>query len=42
MWLTPSEGIKIGEFTFHMPTFQEMILDDEIECPECGGLIKKD
>jgi hypothetical protein len=24
MLITPAEGIKVGEFNFHMPTFSEM------------------
>jgi lysophospholipase L1-like esterase len=28
MWMTPSGGIKTGEFIFHMPSFKEMFLDE--------------
>lgn len=31
MWITPKDGIKLGDFTFHMPTFSEMIVAEDVE-----------
>jgi lysophospholipase L1-like esterase len=31
MLFTPNSGVKIGEFTFHMPTFREMLFDEDVE-----------
>jgi hypothetical protein len=39
MWVTPAEGLKIGEFTFHMPTFSEMFLPEDIEYANVSKLI---
>jgi lysophospholipase L1-like esterase len=40
MWLTPDEGVKVGEFTFHMPTFEEMLLTDKVEYADVSELIE--
>lgn len=40
MWLTPAGGIKIGEFTFHMPTTKEMLLDDEVEYADVSEILE--
>ncbi len=39
MWITPDEGIEIGEFTFHMPTFSEMIMIDKVEYADVSQII---
>lgn len=39
MWVTPSEGVKIGEFKFHMPTFNEMLMDDKVEYADLTEII---
>ena len=39
MWVTPAEGLKIGEFTFHMPTFSEMFLPEDIEYANVSNLV---
>ena len=39
MWLTPPDGVKLGEFTFHMPTFNEMFIDDEVEYADVSKII---
>lgn len=40
MWLTPEEGIKIGEFNFHMPGFREMLSDDDVEYTDISEVIE--
>ena len=39
MWLTPTDGISVGDFTFHMPTFKEMLLSDEVEYADLSEII---
>ena len=39
MWLTPSDGVKVGEFKFHMPTFTEMLTDDQLEYVDVSDII---
>lgn len=39
MWITPAEGIKLGEFTFHMPSFQEMFAAPETEYADVSEII---
>ncbi|MFW5822695.1 MAG: hypothetical protein ACOCU7_04840 [Tangfeifania sp.] len=41
MWAIPSDGVKLGEFTFHMPTFSEMFLDDDVEYADVSEIIGK-
>ncbi|SHI80910.1 GDSL-like Lipase/Acylhydrolase [Tangfeifania diversioriginum] len=40
MWLTPTGGVDSGEFTFHMPTFEEMFLDDDVEYADVSEIIE--
>lgn len=39
MWTTPNNGVKVGEFTFHMPTFGEMFLNDKVEYADITDII---
>jgi hypothetical protein len=39
MWLTPPGGLGSGEFTFHMPTFGEMFLKDDVEYADVSEII---
>ncbi len=39
MLITPAEGVKIGEFKFHMPTFGEMFLNDKVEYTDVSEII---
>ena len=39
MWLTPADGIKLGAFTFHMPTFREMLVEDDIEYADVSEIL---
>lgn len=39
MWITPAKGIKLGEFTFHMPSFQEMFTTVEKEYADVSEII---
>lgn len=39
MLVTPADGVKIGEFTFHMPTFNEIFLSDEVEYADVSEII---
>lgn len=41
MLVTPDDGIKIGEFNFHMPTFGEMFLMDEVEYADVSEIIEQ-
>ncbi|WP_346863557.1 GDSL-type esterase/lipase family protein [uncultured Draconibacterium sp.] len=41
MLITPGEGVKIGEFTFHMPTFSEMLMLDDVEYADVSGIINQ-
>lgn len=41
MWLTPANGIKVGEFTFHMPTFEEMLVKNDVEYADVSGIINR-
>lgn len=38
--VTPSEGIKVGSFTFHMPTFREMFSLDKKETVDISEIIE--
>ncbi|MEN8118073.1 MAG: hypothetical protein ABFS16_13905 [Bacteroidota bacterium] len=39
MWLLPADGLKVGEFTLQMPTFEEMILGDDVEYADVSEII---
>ena len=41
MWITPANGVKVGTFTFHMPTFQEMVADDKVEYADVSNIIEQ-
>ena len=41
MWLTPSKGVKVAAFTFHMPSFNEMLASDTIEYADVSNIIDK-
>ena len=38
--LTPTGGVKVGEFTFQMPTFNEMLISEKEEVVDVSGIIK--
>ncbi|WP_347841343.1 GDSL-type esterase/lipase family protein [uncultured Draconibacterium sp.] len=39
MWLIPDDGIEVGDFTFHMPTFAEMLVADDVEYTDVSAII---
>ncbi|WP_340110640.1 GDSL-type esterase/lipase family protein [Maribellus mangrovi] len=39
MVITPKDGVTVGEFTFHMPTFKEMLVDDKVEYADVSEII---
>ena len=39
MWITPDDGVKIGSFTFYMPTFSEMFGAEKVEYTDVSDLI---
>src|SRR6056297_2932863 len=41
VWFTPSDGLEAGGFSFHMPTFEEMFLDDNIEYADVSEIIER-
>ena len=41
MLVTPEEGVKIGEFNFHMPTFGEMFSTEKEEFADVSEIIEK-
>ena len=41
MWITPESGVKVGEFTFHMPTFGEMLVDNDVEYADLTDIINQ-
>lgn len=41
MWFTPANGVKIGSFTFHMPTFQEMVGADTVKYADVSNIIEQ-
>ncbi len=40
MWLTPPDGIKLGDLTFHMPTFNEMLGVNEVEYADVSEILE--
>jgi lysophospholipase L1-like esterase len=40
MWITPAEGVKLGGFTFHMPTFSEMLFDKHVEYADVSEILE--
>jgi hypothetical protein len=40
MLITPAEGVKVGEFNFHMPTFSEMFLSEKVEYTDISAIIE--
>jgi lysophospholipase L1-like esterase len=41
MLITPQDGLKIGEFVFHMPTFKGMLLPDDEEYADVSEIINQ-
>lgn len=41
MLLTPAEGVKVGAFTFHMPTFPEMFVPQKEGYADVAEIIEK-
>ena len=41
MLITPAEGVKIGEFKFHMPAFDEMFLSEKVEYANVTEIIEQ-
>jgi lysophospholipase L1-like esterase len=41
MWITPDNGVKVGKFTFHMPTFQEMLVNEKVEYVDVSNIIEQ-
>ncbi|MFV0590734.1 MAG: GDSL-type esterase/lipase family protein [Draconibacterium sp.] len=39
MWITPENGVTVGSFTFHMPTFGEMLLSKQEEYADISDLV---
>lgn len=40
MLITPAEGVKVGEFNFHMPTFNEMFSTEKVEYTDVSEIIE--
>lgn len=40
MLITPADGVKVGEFTFHMPTFGEMFLNKKPEYADISEILE--
>lgn len=40
MLITPAEGVKVGEFNFHMPTFGEMFSTEKVEYTDITEIIE--
>ena len=41
MLITPEEGVKVGEFNFHMPTFSEMFSTEKEEFADVTEIIEQ-
>jgi len=41
MLITPADGVKVGEFNFHMPTFSEMFLTEKVEYTDVSEIIEQ-
>lgn len=41
MLITPADGVKVGEFKFHMPTFSEMFLMEKVEYTNISEIIEQ-
>jgi lysophospholipase L1-like esterase len=41
MWLTPEKGVEVAGFTFHMPTFDEMLLGEKVEYADVSNIINQ-
>ena len=39
MWITPADGVKVGSFTFYMPTFKEMFGNEKVEYTDVSNII---
>jgi len=40
MWITPSSGLQMGGFTFQMPSFSEMFLNEKVEYTDVSKIIE--
>ncbi len=40
MLITPADGVKVGEFNFHMPTFDEMFSTEKVEYTDVSEIIE--
>lgn len=40
MWVTPIDGVKMGSFTFHMPTFSKMFLNEKLEYADVSEILE--
>ena len=41
MLITPDNGVKVGSFNFHMPTFGEMFLTEKVEYADVSKIIEQ-
>jgi lysophospholipase L1-like esterase len=41
MWITPADGVKLGAFTFHMPTFREMLVKEEVGYADVSEILEQ-
>ena len=41
MLITPADGVKVGEFKFHMPAFSEMFLTEKVEYTNISEIIEQ-
>ncbi len=41
MLITPADGVKVGEFKFHMPTFEEMFATGKVEYADVSEIIEQ-
>ena len=41
MWITPKNGVEVGDLTFHMPTFKEMLVNEKVEYADLSNIINQ-
>ncbi len=41
MWITPADGVKMGSFTFYMPTFNEMFGNKKVEYTDVSDILEQ-
>lgn len=39
MWVTPTDGVTVGSFTFHMPSFEEILGNEKTEYTDVSEII---